>query len=286
MSTFSEVSPNHLKDAFLALFSSVKESFLKFTFIDAIDILLLAVMFFFTFRFLKSRKAGALLIGILVISALSIITYVFNMSASYTVLSSFIKVGMFALIIIFQPEIREALDKIGSGSVTGIKNFGDQNKKITLYTKAIDNICTAVNDLSSTKTGALIVLTRTTKINEVETGITINADTNSFLIRNLFFDKSPLHDGAIIIDEGRIVAAGCVLPLTRRTDVDGNLGTRHRAAIGMSEISDAVIVVVSEETGIISVACDCELIRDFTVDTLRSYLTKKFFGKNTPEAED
>ena len=114
----------------------------------------------------------------------------------------------------------------------------------------------------------------------MQTGIVINANVNSFLLRNIFFNRAPLHDGAVIIDEARIAAAGCLLPLTRRTDVDGDLGTRHRAAIGMSESSDAIIIVVSEETGIISVAYDCELTRNYTVESLRKFLMKKIIGIN------
>ena len=120
------------------------------------------------------------------------------------------------------------------------------------------------------------MIERTTRLDEItETGVLIHADVNSFLIRNLFFNKAPLHDGAIVIQEAKIVAAGCLLPLTRRSDVDTDLGTRHRAAIGMSESSDAIVIVVSEETGRISVAHDCSLMRDFTEDSLRAYLNKK-----------
>ena len=233
---------------------------------------------FLTFRFIRGRKAGVLLIGILIFGIVLAVTFFFNLSATYFIFSQIFKVGVIAIIIIFQPEIRDALEKIGSGSISGFLAFGDQKKR-QLYLNSIDNICTAVNDLASTKTGALIVLSRNTKLDDIiETGIFINANVNSYLLRNLFFNRAPLHDGAVVIDEGRIAAAGCLLPLTKRTDVDGDLGTRHRAAIGMSESSDAIVIVVSEETGTISIAHDCELLRDFTASSLRKYLLKKLVG--------
>ena len=267
-------------------FASVKNSFMEFSFIDAIDIIILTVILFFAFRFLKSRKAGALLIGVAVVVTVTFLAYLTGLDATYTVFSSLLKMGVLAIVIIFQPEIRDALEKLGSGSMNGIMNLGDQKKKKLLYSKAIEQICSAVSDLSATKTGALIVISRTTKLDEIsETGITINADVNSFLLRNLFFNKAPLHDGAVVIDDARIVAAGCLLPLTRRTDIDGDLGTRHRAAIGMSETSDAIIVVVSEETGTISVAHDCTLTRNYTSETLRRFLMKKIVKQTHTDVE-
>ena len=183
--------------------TSLKNAFLNFQITDFIDILLLASLIFLAFRFIRSRKAGALLIGIFTISVLTAIAYLTGLHATFFVFSEIFSVGIIALIIIFQPEIRDCLEKVGSGSVNGFLAFGDQKKKKQLYLKAVDNICAAVTDLSATKTGALIVLARTTKLDDViETGITINANVNSFLIRNLFFNKAPLHDGAVVIDEG------------------------------------------------------------------------------------
>ena len=128
------------------------------------------------------------------------------------------------------------------------------------------------------------MITRTTQFDDViNTGVKINADVNPYLLRNLFFNKAPLHDGAVIIDDGRIAAAGCLLPLTRRTDVDGDLGTRHRAALGMSEVSDAIIVIVSEETGIVSVAYDCTLTRNFTPESLRKFLLHKILNEHSED---
>ena len=199
-----------------------------------------------------------------------------NLSGVEFILSGVFKIGALAIIIIFQPEIRDLLETIGSGSIKGIKTFGDQARKKQAKYKAIDNICKAVNVMSKDRTGALIVIGRTTQLDDVtNTGIEINADVSDYLIRNLFYDKAPLHDGAIVIEGNRIKAAACILPLPRHTYVHNDLGTRHRAAIGLSEISDAVIIIVSEETGIISVAKESELKRDFTEDSLRKFLVKE-----------
>ena len=287
MNSLINISGAGIKDAFSVFFASVKNAFMSFSFADAIDIVILATILFLAFRFLKSRKAGALLLGVTVIVILTFAAYMFDLKATHFIFSSILKIGVLALIIIFQPEIRDALEKMGSGSVNGLMNFGDQKKKRQLYSRAIDQICAAVGDLSRTRTGALIVISRTTKLDEItETGIAINADVNSFLLRNIFYDKAPLHDGAVVIDDARIAAAGCLLPLTRRTDVDGDLGTRHRAAIGMSETSDAIIIVVSEETGTISVAFDCSLTRNYSTESLRPFLMQKILRKSQSESEN
>lgn len=266
-----------LLDNLSELWSSIKNALLNFALADAFDIFFLALIFFFIFRFFRGKKGGAALIGISVCIVLWFVSDTLELVGVSSIFSRvlFNDIGVIALIIIFHPEIRDVLERIGTGPFNGLFAFGDQRKKQQLYYTAVDNICAAVSDLSRTKTGALIVLTRTTSLDDViQTGVQINADTNSFLLRNLFFNKAPLHDGAVVIDEGRIVCAGCLLPLTRRQDMDSDLGTRHRAAVGMSEISDALIIVVSEETGVISVASDCALTRNYTPDTLRSFLLK------------
>ena len=286
MNTLLNIVSNDVWNFFRGFFREVKNAFLAFEVSDVVDIILLSVILFVAFRFLRSRKAGVLLIGLAIIISLTVLTYIFELDATYYIFSAILDIGVLALIILFQPEIRDALERVGSGSVSGLFSFGDQKKKRQLYTKAIDQICAAVADLSSTKTGALIVISRTTKLDEItETGIILNADVNSFLLRNIFFNKAPLHDGAVVIDEARIAAAGCLVPLTRRTDVDGDLGTRHRAAIGMSETSDAVVIVVSEETGTISVAHDCELTRNYTHSSLRKFLMKTILRQSFTDTE-
>ena len=261
---------------FSELWSSIGNAFSSFDFWkDAVDILLLSVLFFCMFRFVRGKKGAALMLGMGICLFAWFVSFQLELDGVYFIFSKVFEIGIIALIIIFQPELRDVLERIGSGPLNSILNFGDQKKKQQLYYKAVDAICAAISDLSRTKTGALIVLSRNTALDDViNTGVSINADVNSFLLRNLFFNKAPLHDGAVVIDEARIVSAGCLLPLTRRQDMDGDLGTRHRAAVGMSEVSDAIIVVVSEETGVISVASGCTLTRNYTPDTLRSLLLK------------
>lgn len=249
-------------------------SFTENPIINTLDILILTLVLFFAVRFVRGRKAGVLLIGISVLLIITAVAHIFDFTATKHLFSSIFSVGIIALVIIFHPEIREALERVGSGSISGIMSFGDQKKKQMAYSRIIEDVAVAVTDLSSTKTGALIVISNTITLDDItNTGVKLNADVSSFLLRNLFFNKAPLHDGAVVIDDGKIAAAGCLLPLTRRTDLDSDVGTRHRAAVGMSEISDAIIVVVSEETGTISVAHDCTLTRNFTPDSLRKYLT-------------
>lgn len=263
-------------DALLGFFRSAGAAFRHFGFRDAVDILCLTLIFLFLFRFLRGRKAGALLIGIGVCLIISFLSSVFELQGVYWIISSVTRYGALAIIILFQPEIREALEKVGSGSIGSIFPRSEQKRQRKLYVDAIQNICSAAGEMAQQGTGALIVIERTTKLDDiVDSGIAINAEVSSFLLRNLFFNKAPLHDGAVVIKDARLAAAGCLLPLTRRPDVDSNLGTRHRAAIGMAETSDAIVIVVSEETGVISVAYDCNLTRNYTPETLRRFLMQK-----------
>lgn len=262
-------------------------SFSNFSIVDAIDIFVLALVLFFLLRFVKGRKVGVLITGIFILLFLTALAYFFNLTATYYIFSLIFEVGIIAIIILFQPEIRDALERVGSGSINGIMSLGDQKKKQQQYYTVINHITSAVSDLSSSKTGALIVISHTTKLDEIaQTGVRMNSEISSFLLRNLFFNKAPLHDGAVVIDDGKIAAAGCLLPNTRRTDIDSDLGTRHRAAIGMSEISDAIIVVVSEETGTISVAHDCTLTRNYTSDSLRKFLIQTLIKSDRDNRKD
>ena len=261
--------------SFSNIVNSVSNVLSSFQLKDAIEIFVIAVLLFLSFRFLKGRKAGALIIGIAVCEILLVLSTVFDLKVLYAIFSSIVGSGTLVIIVIFQPEIREALEKIGSGSIHGIMSFSDRKKKKELYFNAIENICIAVQELSKDYTGALIVIERTTRLADIiDTGIVIDAEVSSSLLRNLFYNRAPLHDGAVVVSEGRLAAAGCFLPLTRRSDIDPSLGTRHRAAIGMSETSDAVTIIVSEETGKISVAYDCTLTRDLSLEDLRSFLNE------------
>ena len=258
-----------------------------FQWTDALDILILAILFYFVLRFFRSRKAGTLFIGISICVVLYALALFLNLTGVKYILSGIFQIGALAVVIIFQPEIRDLLESIGSGSIKRIRNISELTRKKQAQYKAIDNICKAVHVLSAERTGALIVLGRTTGLDDVlHTGIEINADVSDYLIRNLFYDKAPLHDGAVLIEGNRIRAAACILPLPRHALAYNELGTRHRAAIGLSEVSDAIIIVVSEETGIISVAKENELKRNFTEDSLRKYLVKELVGnKNNQEHE-
>ena len=271
-------------DEIAGFFNFAKEAFLSFSVRDAVDIILLTVVFLFCFTFFKHKKAGMVILGIVVCLAVFILSIVFELSGIRFILSGIFQIGALALVIIFHPEIREFLEKVGSGSIKGIRTFGQESKNTEKHHRMIANITKAVHILSVEKTGALIVLAGDTKLDDVIlSGITINADVSDSLLRNLFFNKAPLHDGAVIIDGGKISAASCILPLPKRTAVDNDLGTRHRAAVGLSEVSDALIIVVSEETGIISVAKECELIRGFTAESLRKYLIKEFLREEHEE---
>ena len=258
---------------FSEFLEKAKSIFLNFNVTDAIDIALLTAIFLLLLSFFRNRKAGTLLVGVVFLLVVYGASFIFNFNGVRFILSGVFQIGALALVIIFQPEIRDMLEKVGYGSLRGIRGIGDQSKKKQTQYKAIDSVCKAVKAMSAEKTGALIVISRTTQLDDVlHSGTMLNADVSDSLIRNLFFNRAPLHDGAIVIEEGKISAAACILPLPKHTHVDSELGTRHRAAVGLSEVSDAVVVVVSEETGQISVAVESELKRDFTAEELRKFL--------------
>lgn len=265
-----------INESFSSFAQNIKSIINNFQWTDAVDIIILALLFYFIFSFFRSRKAGTLLIGIFICVVLYALAVFFDLTGVRYILSGVFQIGALAIVIIFQPEIRDLLETIGSGSLKGIRTFGDQAHKKQLQYKAIDNICKSVHVMSAEKTGALIVIGRTTQLEDViNSGIVINADVSDYLLRNLFYNRAPLHDGAVVIEGNRIKAASCILPLPKHTHVDSDLGTRHRAAVGLSEVSDAIIVIVSEETGVISVAKESELKRDFTEDSLRKFLVKE-----------
>ena len=235
--------------------------FVPFTFVDFIDIILVAVIMYWIYRMTKGTNAPYILSGIIAIYLLWVVVRTLNMELLSTILGQLISVGAIALIIVFQPELRRFLQMIGDD---------------TVQTNVVP-IVTACREMSETKTGALIVIGQQSDLRLIaEGGIALDAKVSTPLIRNIFFKNAPLHDGAAIIEGDRIVAAKCILPVTQ-SDVPKSYGTRHRAAIGMSEISDAIIIVVSEETGGISIAQSGELRRDIDPvrlqQTLQRYLT-------------
>lgn len=249
--------------------------FRNFGVFDVVDILLLAGVLYFIYRFVKERRAGKLLIGLGCILVLSLIGDILDMPATRFIFSDFRQIGVLAIIILFQPELRSALEKVGGMPQSSIRNITSDSRDASARSAEIDALCTAVSDLARDKVGALIVIERTTKLGEyIKSGVSVDAALTPHLLRNIFFNKAPLHDGAVIIRSGRICAAGCFLPLSTKDDINKDLGTRHRAAIGMSEISDAIVIVVSEETGTISVSLDGNLSRNYNYSSLKQELNK------------
>lgn len=241
---------------------------------DGIDIFILAVLLFLVYRFIRDRRAGKLLMGLVSILLLSFLSDIFHMHALHYILSDFRQIGWLAVLILFQPELRSALEKVGGTSMMGLKGIAsDSSRELATHSSGIDAICTAASDMARDKVGALIVIERSTKLGEyINSGVLVDAAISPYILRNIFFNKAPLHDGAVIIRNQRIYAAGCFLPLSTKEDINKDLGTRHRAAIGLSEISDALVIVVSEETGNISVAMDGNLERNFNYNTLKQKL--------------
>ena len=246
--------------------------------IDILDIGLVSVMLFFAFRFIRERRAGKLALGIVLLLLIMIISEVLEMYVTRFFLQNIFQVGILVVIVLFQPEIRSALEKIGGEPIKSIKGIGEQ-KDTTETLAVIREISETMVDLAAEKTGALLVFERTTKLGDiVKTGTVLNADVSSFLLKNIFFNKAPMHDGATIISGNRIHSAGCFLPLSLNDSIIKDLGTRHRAGIGMSENSDAVVIIVSEETGVVSLAVDGKLTRDYDNVTLKRELVKLIFS--------
>ncbi|MBE6724010.1 MAG: TIGR00159 family protein [Ruminococcaceae bacterium] len=250
----------------------------RISFLDVLDILLVSVLLYYLFKFVRERRAGKLAMGVLLLIAANILVHVLDMYLLRFILQNIIQVGFITLVILFQPEIRSMLEKVGATPMKGFRSLGESRDLDAVHTM-IGEVTQAVGDLSESKTGALIVFERTTKLGDlILTGTVIDAFPAAFLIKNIFYNKAPMHDGAMIIRNGRINAAGCLLPLSSNPDISKDLGTRHRAGLGMSENSDAVVVIVSEETGTISTAVEGKLTRDYSPDTLRTFLTGALLG--------
>lgn len=253
--------------------------FVPFTFIDFIDIILVAAIMFWIYRATQGTNAPYIISGIIMIYLMWVVVRTLNMELLSNILGQFVSVGVIALIIVFQPEIRRFLQMIGMRQkrfnfIARIFNRND-NTSVTI----IAPIVQACREMSAHKTGALIVIGRQSDLRLItEGGIAIDAKISTPLLENIFFKNAPLHDGAVVIEGDRIVAAKCILPVTQ-SDVPKSYGTRHRAAIGMSEISDAIILVVSEETGGISIAHGGTIHRDIAPDQLANLL-QRHFGAN------
>lgn len=250
---------------------------MNFQFKDAVDIIIVAFLIYGVVKLVRETRAGQLVKGLFLLVVLFIISSYFNLVMVSRVLAYFFQFAFVAILIVFQPEIRKALEQVGRNnvgqSIAAVVTGRDRSYDRAQIRKAIDAVVDGVGILQQLKMGALIVFERKTKLGDIiETGTQINCEPSGQIVGNIFFNKAPLHDGAMIIRDGMIHAAGCILPLTKNTSVSAELGTRHRAALGVSEESDAVVVVVSEETGQISVAVNGVLARRFTRDTLRDVL--------------
>lgn len=250
---------------------------MNFQFKDAVDIIIVAFLIYGVVKLVRETRAGQLIKGLFLLVILFIISSYFNLVMVSRVLAYFFQFAFVAILIVFQPEIRKALEQVGRNnvgqSIAAVVTGRDRSYDRAQIRKAINAVVDGVGILQQLKMGALIVFERKTKLGDIiETGTQINCEPSGQIVGNIFFNKAPLHDGAMIIRDGMIHAAGCILPLTKNTSVSAELGTRHRAALGVSEESDAVVVVVSEETGQISVAVNGVLARRFTCDTLRDVL--------------
>ena len=250
---------------------------MNFQFQDAGDIIIVAFLIYGVVKLVRETRAGQLVKGLFLLVILFIISSYFNLVMVSRVLAYFFQFAFVAILIVFQPEIRKALEQVGRNnvgqSIAAVVTGRDRSYDRAQIRKAINAVVDGVGILQQLKMGALIVFERKTKLGDIiETGTQINCEPSGQIVGNIFFNKAPLHDGAMIIRDGMIHAAGCILPLTKNTSVSAELGTRHRAALGVSEESDAVVVVVSEETEQISVAVNGVLARRFTRDTLRDVL--------------
>lgn len=237
---------------------------------DVIDIVIVAYLLYRLLGFIKETRAQQLFRGILLIIGFFLISELFNLSLLNWLFTRLITVGLIAVVILFQPEIRRGLEQIGRRGVLSwqFRDIGKEEMYATVH-KIVD----AVDDFSSTQTGALMAIERETMLSDIsESGVIVDAEISVRLLGNLFYEGSPLHDGAVIIRGDRVHAASCVLPLTERQNIGKNLGTRHRAALGLSEVSDAFVIVVSEETGAISVAQNGEFKRFLDLKTLEKML--------------
>ena len=228
---------------------------------DIIDILVIAFVIFKAIEFLRETRAGQLVKGIIMLFVIYAIADWLGLAVLEWTLSKVVDSVIIVAAVIFQPELRRILERVGRTNFkTGQLLDGEQDE----ISKSIDCIARAAGMMQDQKIGALIVFERKTQLGEIiNTGTVVDAAPSVSVVNNIFFPKSPLHDGAMIIRAGRIYAAGCILPLTQRTDISSALGTRHRAAIGMTENSDAVVLVVSEETGIISIVSNGQIKRNF-----------------------
>lgn len=243
---------------------------------DILDILFIAFLIYELFTLIRRTNSKNIAKGMFILFAVYALCDILEMKMMMEVLNKAIQLGLIALVILFQPELRRLFERIGGSLKTGKDVYSGTMES------AVAQTVLASTEMSSTKTGALIIFERNNQLNDImSTGTIINADATAELIKNIFFNKAPLHDGALIIRDGRLAAAGCVLPLTKSKNLSKDLGMRHRAGIGLSEQSDALVIIVSEETGSISVAIEGMLKRHLSAASLERILRTELI----PESE-
>ncbi len=249
---------------------------------DLLDIILVTLVIYELIKLVRGSRTFQLIKGIGLLALLFAIVKLLNMEASEYLFSVLFENGLIILVVLFAPELRKILERFGRQSIKNISflNFSSGVDYEKTVTETINSFCKASSDMSESKTGALVVFEKEASLKEISnTGTILDARASAELFNGIFFKNSALHDGAVVVKDGRIYSAGCILPLTQNTGLASELGTRHRAAIGMSEQSDAVVVVISEETGTVSVVRNGVLSRDVTNGELREILLDEFIVK-------
>ncbi len=260
-------------DTISSFFSQIFFSIINIRIFDIIDILIVSFIIYKAIEFMRETRSGQLVKGIIVLFCVFFISSAFNLITLKWLLVQIFDYALVIVVIVFQPELRRILERVGQSNITTIGKMQNYDAKNRTISECIDSVCKAVSNMSDKRVGALIVFERKTMLGEIiNTGTIVDAEASYEMIGNIFFPKSPLHDGALIVRDGKLYAAGCILPLTSNNALNSQLGTRHRAAIGMSENSDAVVLVVSEETGTISLAINGTIKRDFNAVTLKEEL--------------
>ncbi len=253
---------------------------------DLIDIIIIAYLLYRMLLFASNTRAGQLIKGIFILFVMYLVSAALELKSTLYLLEQVFSFGIIAVLVVFQPELRHALESVGKSKISSLTFLNFTTEKVddeTVIKNCIAKIVDGVTELSKHDVGALIVFERETKLGEIiSTGTIVNAEPSKEIIGNIFFHNAPLHDGATVIRNGRVYAAGCFLPLSQNYDISNMLGTRHRAALGISENSDAVAVVVSEETGKISMAVNGELMRE--IDPV--YLKRKLEEYMIPEKSE
>ena len=261
------------KKGIQALMEQIKgflEQLSRMQWTDILDIIIVAGLIYWLVPMLKSTGTGKIARVVVIVLVISWLTELLNLHTLHFIFNQVLTVGLIAIVVLFQPELRRMIDRLSNVKVHKIFGVQEDNQQLVPVIRQTVQACEV---MSKERVGALIVFARDTHMGEyIKTGTVIDAQPSEQLIRNIFFPKAALHDGAMIISEGRVLAAGCVLPLTESTRISADLGTRHRAALGMSENTDAVVVVVSEETGVVSVAVGGMLKRHLAPQTLERLL--------------